>query len=171
MVLGKQRRTLSYFLICLLAAALSHVGESFVVIGSSSTMPTTATSLSTKTIFVVSPTAATRNNHLLSSSLSKKSKITSLYDSKADLDGTGRGIYILAFSFLVSLWMFSIPTEFRRAHFCPNEQCTQNRASCYDCVTTSEWTTGIEEYYKGGGGIKWDFHVDQSTKDLWAGKL
>ena len=39
---------------------------------------------------------------------------------------------------------------------CPEEQ-TQT------CVTPSAWVAGITEYYRNGGGIKWDFSIDPAT--------
>ena len=48
--------------------------------------------------------------------------------------------------------------------------CLENRSYCYDCVTLSEWTQGIKDYYQNGGGVNFDFTVAQETKDFWAGK-
>lgn len=79
-------------------------------------------------------------------------------------DGTGRGNYILTFVLFVVLWTFSIPVEFRRAHICQTQRCIDNRAACYDCVTPEEWKAGIVEYYKGGGGVQFDFSIDPATK-------
>lgn len=81
-----------------------------------------------------------------------------------DISGTKRGIPILAFVLLGILWCFTIPPEFRRAHICPTPRCVESRQSCYDCKTLNELRSGIEEYYRGGGGIKWDFSIDPTTK-------
>lgn len=68
----------------------------------------------------------------------KKKKISS-----ADVDGTGaRGVILQGVVLLICLWLFSIPPEFRRAHFCTTDQCVTDRAKCYDCVTFSEFQRG-----------------------------
>jgi len=98
---------------------------------------------------------------------------TEIFQSKGDqrdiavVDGTGRGLAIFAVVLTICVWLFSIPPEFRRAHFCVVEECVQERTKCYDCVTLSEWTTGIQEYYKNGGGIEFDFTVAEETKAFW----
>lgn len=96
---------------------------------------------------------------------------THLFQSKggAQVDGTGRGLAIFSLVFAVCIWLFSIPTEFRRAHLCMTEQCVQNRARCYDCVTFSEWKDGITQYYQNGGGVQFDFSVADETKAFWQG--
>jgi hypothetical protein len=87
-------------------------------------------------------------------------------DNKA-VDGTGRGLILWGIVLFFSAWMFTIPTEFRRAHFCVVEQCVQDRARCYDCVTVSEWSEGVADYYRNGGGIEWDFTVGEDSKQFW----
>ncbi|KAL7578345.1 hypothetical protein ACA910_012751 [Epithemia clementina (nom. ined.)] len=86
---------------------------------------------------------------------------------KADPLGLKRGSYLLGLSLFLAIWIFSIPPEFRRARFCPNEECAVTH--CFECVTPSEWVGGIVEYYQNGGGVQFDFSIDQSTKDYWAG--
>jgi hypothetical protein len=82
----------------------------------------------------------------------------------AGLDGTGpRGQIILAIALLITIWLFSIPPEFRRAHVCTVERCVANRASCNDCQTFDEIRDGIVQYYKSGGGIQFDFSIDPTT--------
>jgi hypothetical protein len=81
-----------------------------------------------------------------------------------DISGTKRGIPILVLVLLGNLWCFTIPPEFRRAHICPTPSCVESRQSCYDCRTLNELRAGIADYYRGGGGIKWDFSIDPSTK-------
>ena len=44
----------------------------------------------------------------------------------SSIDGSGRGKYLLGLALLVCIWGFSIPTEFRRAHWCFSERCTNN---------------------------------------------
>jgi len=94
---------------------------------------------------------------------------TSLFQSKIEsqVDGTGRGLALFSVVVGICIWLFSIPPEFRRAHFCVVEQCVQERSKCYDCVTFSEWTAGVQEYYRSGGGIEFDFTVAAETKALW----
>ena len=94
---------------------------------------------------------------------------TALLGTNSNVDGAGRGSVILAVVLVIVVWGFSIPTEFRRAHFCAglvagtDTPCTQNRAACYDCVTFDEWKGGIVQYYKNGGGVKFDFTIDPAT--------
>lgn len=38
-------------------------------------------------------------------------------------DGSDRGNVLLAISFVISVWLFSIPPELRRAHFCTADYC------------------------------------------------
>jgi hypothetical protein len=78
-------------------------------------------------------------------------------------DGSGRGKVLLAAVFAACVWLFSIPPEFRRAFICPTDACTSNRAACNQCVTTDEWTTGIKDYYRNGGGVRFDFSIDPRT--------
>jgi hypothetical protein len=92
---------------------------------------------------------------------------TRLYNS---YDGSGRGSVILGVVFAACVWIFSIPTEFRRAHICSADVCVENRASCYNCVTGQEWMAGVKDYYQKGGGVSFDFSVADETKAVWAGK-
>ena len=79
-----------------------------------------------------------------------------------EIYGIDRGLPILAFSLILSAWLFTIPPEFRRARFCASDQCVLAR--CNDCMTVSEWGSGIQDYYRNGGGIKWDFSIDPNSK-------
>jgi hypothetical protein len=79
------------------------------------------------------------------------------------VDGSRRGGYIFALVVAFCVWQFTIPPKFRRAHFCSSEACVQQRSSCSDCVTIQEWTSDIADYYRGGGGIQWDFSIDPKT--------
>jgi hypothetical protein len=57
------------------------------------------------------------------------------------------------------IWLFSIPTEFRRAHLCSDED-----AAVYEqCWTLGQWTDGVADYYKKGGGVNFDFSIDPAT--------
>jgi hypothetical protein len=89
--------------------------------------------------------------------------------SNDDLDGTIRGAYLLALVGFFVIWSFSIPVEFRRAHWCFTTTCEQNRSLpfCHDCVTFGEWSHDIVEYYRNGGGVQWDFSVGEETKEMF----
>lgn len=89
---------------------------------------------------------------------------TKLFSRNQSIDGSGRGNFILALSILVCVWIFSIPPEFRRAHFCTTAPCVENRAACYDCVTFDEWRTKLKTYYDNGGGLQFDFTIDPNSK-------
>ncbi|GAX26432.1 hypothetical protein FisN_37Hu018 [Fistulifera solaris] len=91
--------------------------------------------------------------------------------SKNSYDGSEHGNVLLGLSLLASIWIFSIPPEFRRAYFCATPSCVQQRAACNDCVTFSEWKTQLGEYYRNGGGIQFDFSIDPKTKQFWADTL
>jgi hypothetical protein len=69
----------------------------------------------------------------------------------------------MALVLLANVWVFSIPPEFRRAYICPNPSCEANRVACKNCVTLEEWTNGIQDYYRNGGGIQFDFSIDPAT--------
>lgn len=96
-----------------------------------------------------------------------------LFQSKpsSGVDGTDRGAFLQALVLLGCLWLFSIPPEFRRVHFCVGSRgdipCVENRAKCYNCLTFSEWADGVSEYYRNGGGIQFDFTVAEETKQFW----
>lgn len=93
-------------------------------------------------------------------------KLSLLDDEKSFDDGSQRGIPLLLGSLMISVWFFSIPVEFRRAHWCFSERCEQNRsfALCNDCVTFGEWKEGVLDYYRNGGGVQWDFSIDPNSK-------
>jgi hypothetical protein len=84
-----------------------------------------------------------------------------------DVDGTDRGISLQILAIFVCLWLFSIPPEFRRSHFCFTDLCVAHRSRCYDCVTVSEWTNKVKEYYQNGGGIQFDFSIGDDAKSMW----
>jgi hypothetical protein len=88
---------------------------------------------------------------------------TRLYEGKkrSSIDGVDVAPGILAFAVLLSVWQFTIPPNFRRTRFCATAADVAERVN--NCVTTEEYTTGIANYYKGGGGIKWDFSIDPET--------
>jgi len=77
-------------------------------------------------------------------------------DKVNSIIGIDRGVYLWAIVIAINIWFFSIPVEFRRTRFC-------NEADSRDypdrCMTSKQFTTGISEYYKNGGGIKFDFSI------------
>jgi hypothetical protein len=79
--------------------------------------------------------------------------------------GSDRGQVLQVLVLAICVWSFSIPPEFRRAHFCSTSRCVEDRASCNDCVTFSEWKIKVTDYYKGGGGVNFDFTIDPATKE------
>jgi hypothetical protein len=115
----------------------------------------------------------TSSNHAphLPTSLSSKRQqqrvlLTQQMASKGKYDfGSGRGKIIQVIVLAVCVWSFSIPPEFRRARFCTTSRCVESRASCNDCVTFSEWKIKVVDYYKGGGGVNFDFSIDPATKE------
>ena len=82
-----------------------------------------------------------------------------------DTDGTDAGKYLLFAVLLVNVWAFSIPVEFRRARFCTEEQVRLNSDS--HCITFDNWKSGIVDYYANGGGVDFDFSVEEGNK--WIG--
>jgi hypothetical protein len=118
--------------------------------------------------------ASNRSNnasHLPTSSSSKRQQeklalTVQQMASKSKYDyGNDRGKVIQAIVLVICVWSFSIPPEFRRAHFCPTTLCVESRASCNDCVTFGEWKGKLADYYKGGGGVNFDFSIDPATKE------
>mmetsp|Transcript_25908 Transcript_25908/g.31936 ORF Transcript_25908/g.31936 Transcript_25908/m.31936 type:complete len:184 (-) Transcript_25908:794-1345(-) len=73
-----------------------------------------------------------------------------------------RGQIIFAFVFLLVVWGFTIPPELRREHFCFARKCRLDNTAnlCYNCISFSEWTAKVADYYKGGGGVHFDFSVE-----------
>lgn len=72
-----------------------------------------------------------------------------------------RGAYLLSLALLLCVWSFSIPVELRRDHWCFTSQCASNRSACYDCITFGEWFEKVRDYYANGGGIRFDFTVEE----------
>lgn len=74
------------------------------------------------------------------------------------IDGSVGGTYFLAAVLLANVWLFTIPTEFRRAHLYP-----EGNAGLYSDpkgMTAKEWSAGVAQYYANGGGIKFDFSIE-----------
>lgn len=67
-------------------------------------------------------------------------------------------LIIFPIALLVVLWGFTVPPEFRRARICDAAQVEQFPDS--KCITFSDWSRKVMEYYQNGGGIHWDFSVE-----------
>jgi hypothetical protein len=116
----------------------------------------------------IARTGSNNAPHLPNTSLSSRQVALTVQQmaSKGKYDfGSGRGKIIQVIVLAVCVWSFSIPPEFRRARFCTTSGCVENRASCNDCVTFSEWKIKVVDYYKGGGGVNFDFSIDPATKE------
>lgn len=109
------------------------------------------------------PTSLTMNNPLFDHNQRKGySFSTSLKAEEKESSSSGllddyekRGNVFFAIVMLTIVWIFSIPPEFRRAHFCSTKEVR------YDCVSFGEWTSAIGDYYKGGGGVHFDFSIEK----------
>mmetsp|Transcript_11828 Transcript_11828/g.21001 ORF Transcript_11828/g.21001 Transcript_11828/m.21001 type:complete len:162 (+) Transcript_11828:84-569(+) len=72
--------------------------------------------------------------------------------------GLREGKYILILAMIANVWLFSIPTEFRRARFC-----TEEDVKLYPekhCTTVDLWKAGVADYYANGGGVHFDFSIE-----------
>lgn len=78
--------------------------------------------------------------------------------SEATFGSGPRGWGLLIFALLINVWLFSIPTEFRRAKNCSVEEVQLYPDS--NCMTTEMWVEGIAEYYRNGGGLHFDFSIE-----------
>jgi hypothetical protein len=81
------------------------------------------------------------------------------------IDGTNVGPYMLVATCVFAVWLFTIPTEFRRARFCSEADTLKYPTIC---TTPGRWTSGIKDYYSNGGGVKFDFSVEKEGNP-WAG--
>ena len=79
------------------------------------------------------------------------------YDT-SKVDGTKGGAYFMAIVLLANVWLFTIPTEFRRAHIYPEGN--SNLYSDPKAMTGKEWASGIAHYYANGGGVVFDFSIE-----------
>ena len=94
----------------------------------------------------------------ISSTSTCNHEVTALKMAQSDIDGTKTGAYFMAVVLIANVWLFSIPTEFRRAHIYP-----EGNAGLYTdpkAMTASDWANGVAEYYKSGGGINFDFSIE-----------
>lgn len=122
---------------------------------SASTLPVVASSPSSH------PAATSSIQSRLSIRLQEKRKDTTNAERGSDevnaLMGLDRGKYLLALVFAVCVWFFTVPVEFRRTKICTE---VQTRDFPDVCMTSAQFTSGIADYYKNGGGIKFDFSVE-----------
>lgn len=111
-------------------------------------------------------TLATPTNSVFFSSnhhqrlISRSSSASTQLGMARSTDGTDVGIYILGFVFAICIWLFTIPPSFRRSNICT---VSPEVAPAVNCVSLQEWISDVGDYYKGGGGIQWDFSIDPAT--------
>lgn len=80
----------------------------------------------------------------------------------SEATGLERGKYLFALVFLVNIWLFSVPVEYRRAKFCTEQQVMDSDSD--KCMTWNTWKGGIADYYRSGGGFNLDFSIDPDSK-------
>mmetsp|Transcript_25135 Transcript_25135/g.54865 ORF Transcript_25135/g.54865 Transcript_25135/m.54865 type:complete len:165 (-) Transcript_25135:47-541(-) len=88
-------------------------------------------------------------------------------DYEGDPTGLKRGAILLPIIFLINVWLFSIPVEFRRARLCSEEEVRANPNS--KCMTWETWRSGVADYYASGGGVKFDFSIDPDASSSATG--
>mmetsp|Transcript_17376 Transcript_17376/g.35700 ORF Transcript_17376/g.35700 Transcript_17376/m.35700 type:complete len:161 (-) Transcript_17376:236-718(-) len=119
-----------------------------------SKMPITGSSSLSRSPFgsveAVSPTQLLARKKDLSSQERGSDKVNSLI-------GIDRGLYLWAIVIAINIWFFSIPVEFRRTRICSE---ADTRDFPTRCMTSQQFTSGIAEYYRNGGGIKFDFSIE-----------
>lgn len=100
-----------------------------------------------------------------SSQESSMTVLNSSRDSRPDfqVESEKRGAVILTIAMFLCLWSFSIPVELRREHWCFSDRCEANRSRCNDCVTFKEWFGKVNEYYANGGGVHFDFSIEEKS--------
>lgn len=84
--------------------------------------------------------------------------LAKLHSNDADPGGLRRGLALFPIVVLFTVWLFSIPPDFRRARICTEQQVIDNPDS--RCITTTNWVGGVQDYYRNGGGLKFDFSID-----------
>ena len=112
------------------------------------------------------PIAPSQHHHILTDSPLVPLSPTSLQMTKDKeepydtgyVDGSTTGAFLMAFVLLINVWIFSIPTEFRRARICKEEDVVMYPNK--NCITAAEWTKGVGDYYRNGGGIQFDFSIE-----------
>lgn len=100
----------------------------------------------------------TEEDTYMNTSLSAKKERSRVFE-----ESEKRGNYLFGFVLLVVVWSFTIPPELRRTHFCFSRTCRLDNTGklCYDCTSFGEWATKVSNYYKGGGGINFDFSIEE----------
>ncbi|KAL3788590.1 hypothetical protein HJC23_005249 [Cyclotella cryptica] len=114
----------------------------------------------------VRPSEPPRYHHLFTHSILTPPTTSSLQMTKDKeepydtgyVDGSTTGAFLMAFVLLINVWIFSIPTEFRRARICKEEDVVMYPNK--NCITAAEWTKGVGDYYRNGGGIQFDFSIE-----------
>ena len=106
--------------------------------------------------------AVSNNNIIYNNKVVPVSTTTlSMGGGSYNVDGTEEGKYILSFVFFLCVMGFSIPPEFRRARLCTEEQVAASDPSSH-CTTFNTWKSELAQYYKDGGGIKFDFSLEKN---------
>ena len=111
--------------------------------------------------------AVSNNNIIYNNKIPKKEVVStttttlSMGGGSYNVDGTEEGKYILSFVFFLCVMGFSIPPEFRRARLCTEEQVAASDPSSH-CTTFNTWKSELAQYYKDGGGIKFDFSLEKN---------
>ena len=77
----------------------------------------------------------------------------------SNVDGSREGRILLIISCLAVVWGFSIPPEFRRARICTEAQVAVAAKEAH-CTTFDNWKSELSQYYKDGGGVKFNFSVE-----------
>ena len=77
----------------------------------------------------------------------------------SNVDGSREGRVLLIISCFAVVWGFSIPPEFRRARICTEDQVAV-AAKEARCTTFDNWKSELSQYYKDGGGVKFNFSVE-----------
>uniref|UniRef100_A0A7R9ZNG5 Uncharacterized protein n=1 Tax=Craspedostauros australis TaxID=1486917 RepID=A0A7R9ZNG5_9STRA len=170
-----------WFIVCILAAALLSSTRAFSPSNANVNININANSIATRSwishsmrsprdaqhaayasrILVASPSHgcnSARAPSSASSTLLRQTNDKNENDDNMDTLGTQRGLYLLAIALVFNIWQFSIPVEFRRTRFCSEEQVVLYPDS--NCKTFNQWRSGILDYYKAGGGIQWDFSIE-----------
>ena len=99
------------------------------------------------------------NNDKVYSTLPTPTTTTLQMNGGSNVDGSKEGRVLLIISCLAVVWGFSIPPEFRRARICTEEQVAAAAKEAH-CTTFDNWKSELSQYYKDGGGVKFNFSVE-----------
>mmetsp|Transcript_22364 Transcript_22364/g.54171 ORF Transcript_22364/g.54171 Transcript_22364/m.54171 type:complete len:155 (-) Transcript_22364:274-738(-) len=146
----------SAFSLPLVAAALMLIIGSLSSVASFTAAPTKVAP--TQHAAPISPTTLPRQRQLHSIGSTTALGMNFSPPGDSDTGGLRAGVPILVIAMLVNVWMFSIPTEFRRARLCSEEDVKLHPEA--HCTTFAAWRTGIAEYYANGGGVEFNFDVE-----------